>query len=125
MYFYICYFHFLSSFSFLLLFKYSCFHYHQPRPLPHQPKPPTWNLLLWALSLGPSHMFLYGPSLSFPIILFPLLQGYCLFFISMSLVACCLLACFVGYIPLKGEIIWYLSFTTWLISLSIILSRSI
>ena len=32
---------------------------------------------------------------------------------------------FVDYVPVKGEIIWYLSLTTWLISLSIMLSRSI
>ena len=30
-----------------------------------------------------------------------------------------------GYVPVKGEIIWYLSLTTWLISLSIMLSSSI
>ena len=29
---------------------------------------------------------------------------------------------FVDYVPVKGEIIWYLSLTTWLISLSIMLS---
>ena len=32
---------------------------------------------------------------------------------------------FVDYVPVKGEIIWYLSLTAWLISLSIILSSSI
>ena len=31
----------------------------------------------------------------------------------------------VDYVPVKGEIIWYLSLTTWLISLSIMLSSSI
>ena len=36
-----------------------------------------------------------------------------------------LLFSFVDYVPVKGEIIWYLSFTTWLISLSIMLSSSI
>ena len=45
-----------------------------------------------------------------------------LFLISMSLVIFYLLVCFV---PLKGEIIRYLSLTAWLISLSIMLSRSI
>ena len=30
---------------------------------------------------------------------------------------------FVDYVPVKGEIIWYLSLTVWLISLSIMLSR--
>ena len=46
-------------------------------------------------------------------------------YISMSLVICCLLFSFVDYVPVKGEIIWYLSFTAWLISLSIMLSSSI
>ena len=40
----------------------------------------------------------------------------------MSLVLLCSFVCFVHYVPLIGEIIWYLSFTAWLISLSIILS---
>ena len=31
----------------------------------------------------------------------------------------------VDYVPVKGEIIWYLSLTIWLISLSIMLSSSI
>ena len=48
-----------------------------------------------------------------------------LFLTSMSLVIFCLLFSFVDYIPVKGEIIWYLSLTVWLISLSIMLSSSI
>ena len=48
-----------------------------------------------------------------------------LFFISVFLVIFCLLTCFVDLVPLKGEIIQYLSFTTWLISLSIMLSSPI
>ena len=32
---------------------------------------------------------------------------------------------FVDYIPVKGEVIWYLSLSAWLISLSIMLSSSI
>ena len=38
----------------------------------------------------------------------------------MSLVIFCLLFSFVDYVPIKGEIIWYLSLTAWLISLSIV-----
>ena len=38
-----------------------------------------------------------------------------LFLISMSLVIFCLLFSFVYYVPVKGEIIWYLSLTAWLI----------
>ena len=44
---------------------------------------------------------------------------------SMSLVIFCLLFPSVHYVPVKGEIIWYLSFTAWLIWLSIMLSSSI
>ena len=36
-----------------------------------------------------------------------------LFFISVSLIIFCLLVCFID----QGQIIWYLSFTAWLISL--------
>ena len=39
--------------------------------------------------------------------------------ISMFLVIFCLLFFSVDYVPVKGEIIWYLSLTTWLISLCI------
>ena len=42
-----------------------------------------------------------------------------LFLTLMSLVIFCLLFSFVDYVLIKGEIIWYLSLTTWLISLSI------
>ena len=48
-----------------------------------------------------------------------------LFLISMALVIFCLLFSFVDYLPVKGEIIWYLSLTDRLISLSIMLSSSI
>ena len=43
----------------------------------------------------------------------------------MSLVIFCLLYSVVDYVAVKGEIIWYLSLTAWLISLSIMLSSSI
>ena len=48
-----------------------------------------------------------------------------LFLISMSLVIFCLHFSFVDYVPVKGEIIWYLSLTAWLISFSIMPSSSI
>ena len=44
-----------------------------------------------------------------------------LFFISVSLVIFCYMSSFVDEIPLVGEIILYLSFIAWLISLSIML----
>ena len=43
----------------------------------------------------------------------------------MSLVIFCFLFSSVDYVPVKGEIIWYLSLTAWLISLSIMLSSFI
>ena len=42
----------------------------------------------------------------------------------MSLVIFRFLFSLVDYVPVKGEIIWYLSLTTWLVLLSIILSSS-
>ena len=47
------------------------------------------------------------------------------FFVSRSLFLFCLLAYFVHYSLYISEIIWYLSFSDLLVSLSIILSRSI
>ena len=43
----------------------------------------------------------------------------------MCVVIFCLLFSSVDYVPVKGEIIWYLSLTVWLISPSIMLSSSI
>ena len=48
-----------------------------------------------------------------------------LFPTSMSLVVFCLLFSSIHYVPVKGEIIWYLSLTVCIISLSIMLSSSI
>ena len=44
---------------------------------------------------------------------------------SMSLSPCSLLVQFVHQIPYMSEIVWYLSLSDWLISLSIMFSRSI
>ena len=101
----------------LLLFMYSCL----PPPLP----PPTLNPIpLWLClcvlnTCSLRSLSLLSPSISLSPPLW--LLSVC----SMSLVIFCLLVCFVDYVPLKGEIIWYLSFTIWLISLSIMLSSSI
>ena len=43
----------------------------------------------------------------------------------MSLVIFCLRFSSVDYVPVKGEIIWYLPLAAWLIALSIMLSNSI
>ena len=112
---------YLFSLYFLFLFKHSCLHPH-PTMLPHSTHPclaPS-NLPLLALSMCPLYMFLDGPSPVSPHYPFPLspLVTLSLFFISVSLVIFCLLVCSVDQVPLIGNIIWYLSFTTWLISLN-------
>ena len=88
-----------------------------PQPSP----PPTLEPTPLALSMCPLYMFLDGLSPILPHYPSPpsLLVTVSLYFILMSLVVFCSLVCFVDYIPLIGEIIWYSSFTTWLISLSL------
>ena len=109
----------------LLLFSYSCLHFlpiPPPHPSqPHLPPPPTpspWfcPCVLYSSSCNPLSS-LSPPHSPLAIVI--------LFLISMSLVIFCLLFSFVDYVPVKGEIIWYLSLTAWLISLSIMLSSSI
>ena len=95
-------------------------------PAPSLPTSHPWSYPLW---LCPSVLyscswkpFPYFPPLSFS----PLpLVIVCFFFISKSLVIFCLLFSSIDYVPVKGEIIWYLSLTLWFIALSIMLSRSI
>ena len=80
--------------------------------------PPPWfcPCVLYSSSWKPFSPLTHPPS---PLAMFRLLL------LSMSLVMFCLLFSFVDYVPVRGEIIWYLSLTTWLISLSIMLSSSI
>ena len=60
----------------------------------------------------------------FPPFPLPPLAAVCLFHVSTSLVLFFLLVYFVHQIPVISEIICYLSFTDWLISLNIIVSSS-
>ena len=102
----------------------SVFSPHPSPPTPSKPTslqcfhPPPWfcPCVLYSSSWKP-----FSPLSPLP---FPLAIVR-LFLISMSLVIFCLLFSFVDYVPVKGEIIWYLSLTSWLISLSIMLSSSI
>ena len=73
------------------LSPFSCHHFPPPTHL-HLP-----SSILPKLSMGPLYMFLDDPSPSFPHFSPPLspLVTVSLFFISMSLVIFCLLACFV------------------------------
>ena len=88
----------------------------EPTSLPHH-HPPPWfcPCVLYSSSCNPLS------SLSAP----PSPAVVRLFLTSMSLVIFCLLFSSIDYVPIKGEIIWYLSLTAWLISLSIMLSSSI
>ena len=108
-------------YSLLLLFNYSCPYFpptlssSPPNTTSHHHSYPTL-----AFSIDPVYMILDDPSLYFLCYPPPLPYGYCQ----------CLWLYFASFFALLirfhiGEIIWYLSFTTWLISLSKILSSSI
>ena len=113
---------------FLLLFKYNCLHfspYTPPADSSHPHLPPS---VLPHFGFGyVSFIHVLRQPLSLPPVIpssSPLVT-VSLFFISMSLVQFCSFVCFVDWVPLIHEIIWYLSFTAWLILLSIMLSSSI
>ena len=74
------------------------------------------GLYVYVLQLTPSSPFIQSP-------LFP---GICqsVPHIHNASVLFCLLVDFVHYIPHISKIIWYLSFSDWLILLSIIISRT-
>ena len=110
----------------LLLFNYSCMHFiATPHCPPHPNSPPSLDS---TLPVGFVHVsFIVVPVIP---------SSHCppprshlaivrLFLTSMSLVIFCSLFFVVDYVPVKGEIIWYLSLTIWLISLIIMLSTSI
>ena len=113
------------NFNFVLLFNYSFVPF-----LPIPPPQPSWTPSLPNLHPPPwfcpcvLYSSSYNPlsSLSPPHSPLPIVR---LFLTSMSLVIFCFLFSSTYYVPVKGEIIWYLSLTTWLISLSIMLCSSI
>ena len=72
------------------------------------------------LARSPYHLF-FLPSLPAP----SPLTTVSMFSVSVLLFLFCLLNYFIHYIPHISGIIWYLSFSGWLISLNIIFSRSI
>ena len=91
---------------------------------PHASPPPTLHptpfgfvhLSFIHVSWWPFLYFPHYPSSPSPLVTISL------FFISMSLFIFCLLICFVDQVLHIGEVISYLSFTAWLISLNIKLS---
>ena len=110
----------------LFLFSYNCLHslpITPPHPSQsHLPPPPLPSPLILSICVLYSSSYRPLSPLSPP---HSPLGIVTMFSISMSLVIFCLLFSFVDYFSVKGEIIWYLSLTAWLISLSIMLSRPI
>ena len=113
---------------FLIFYCYSitvvCIFFSSLHPTPVKPTslpylhPPPWFCPCDLYSSSCNPLF----SLSPPHSPLPIVR---LFLTSMSLVIFCLLFSSVDYVPVKGQIIWYLSLTIWLISLSIMLSSFI
>ena len=102
----------------LQLFQFSPFALFCPSHPPLLQSIPT----LLSMFVGLSYMFFVQslPLLSTIILLSPFLWS-----LSVCSMFSCLRFYFVHQIPLIGHIMWYLSFTTWLTSLSIIVSISI
>ena len=124
--------YFMYLFIYLFIYLYSCSNIVVSISSPHAPQPhPSLPSTLEPTPFG----FVHGSFIPVPWLPCPCYPLYpsplsplvivSLFFTSMSLVVFCLLAYFVDYISRIGEMIWHLSFTTWLISLSIMLSGSI
>ena len=89
----------------------------KPTSLPHL-HPPPWfcPCVLYSSSCNP--LFSLAPP--------PPTPAQCEIVLNFNVSGCILFAfSSVDYVPVKGEIIWYLSLTAWLISLSIMLSSSI
>ena len=122
------FFFFFFFLIYLLLFNYSCMPFPPSlHPTPGEPTslpplhPPPWICSCVLYSSSCNTLFPLSP----PPPPTPALAIVRLFLTSMSLVIFCLLFSSIAYVPVKGEIIWYLSLTSWLISLSIMLSSFI
>ena len=116
-------------FLILILYCYSitvvCLFSPSLHPTPAEPTslpplhPPPWfcPCVLYSSSCNPLYPLSPPPPPN------PALAIVRLFLTSMTLVIIGLLFPSIAYVPVKGEIIWYLSLTSWLISLSIMLSN--
>ena len=87
----------------------------KPTSFPHLHPPPWFGPCLIYSSSWKPFSPLFPPHSPLAIIR--------LFLTSVSLVIFCLLFSSVDYVPVKGEIIWYLSLTAWLISLGMKLTH--
>ena len=109
----------------ILLFNYNCLHFLSIPPL-HLSQTHLLHHLYTPPSLCPCVVYTSScKALSRLSILHSPLAVVTLSLTSMPLVILCLLFSFVDYVPVKPEVIWYLSLTTWLITLSIMLFSSI
>ena len=98
---------------FLLLFKYSFLPFPST-PAQHPSPPHLPSVSIPTLCFVPSP---YSPEISSP-----LPSGHCQPVLNFSVCGYILLACSFWLGSVRGEVIWYLSLTAWLISLSIMLS---
>ena len=115
---------FLSFFFIVVQLQLSAFSLHSSTPPQLNPSPSPAS----TLPLGFIHVsFIVVPENPFPHYPFPTPLCYCYIVLNFNVSGYILFAFFfsVDYVPVKGEIIWYLSLTAWLISLSIMLSSSI
>ena len=100
--------------------------FHPPFPSPTSSHPfPLAVATLILRSMSFVCLFSFSAQSLSPHTMAPPPAAVSLFSVSMSLFLFCLLVYFVYQIPNISEIIWYLSFCDWLITLSIMLSRSI
>ena len=97
-------------------------------PSSTSPRPPFSLAITTLSSVSMCHIYFLFNRFTFlhlaPQPPFPL-TAVSLIYVSMLLFLFCLLNYFVDYISHITAIIWYLSFSDWLIALSIIISRSI
>ena len=91
-----------------------------PPPQPNLPPSPASTLLLGFVHVS----FIVVPENPSPHCPLLLPSGYCQIVLNFNVSGYILpFFSFVAYILVKGEIIWYLSLTAWLIPLSIMLSE--
>ena len=113
----------ISFFSFIDQVQFSAFSPH-PFP-PPQPSPPPSPVSTAVVIVHVSFIIVpVNPSPFSLIIPSPLPSGHCQPVLNFNVFGYILFACSFWLGSVRGEVIWYLSLTAWLISLSIMLSSS-